>query len=333
MRLPFVRQALDSDTQVEDINCAALVLLEYKQSYVWPADDLNDFNVVEHTAGNITVESGKIKIVGTATTIGVNGIWRAAGGVPGYVKYTFSTDGSVNTSTLVSQLATGTGLSASTTTLGRPTLRTNSTTNVITGLLAETVGKQTGFSTGTDYDVKMYILDTYRYRWFIDGIITAEAFNSDYAYHTTNPIMEFQCARASSTLYISDYAEHFGGFDTDSPTVDYVADAGDGKKWANFNLTNFAFDYSLTSANATFKYYYGDSATPSWSTEKTLAQLQAVGNLTDDYRYAMIQVLQNSDGTTQCPVTEVNATDATEGQAATAGGGAQLGAFETGAWR
>jgi hypothetical protein len=312
--MPFVRQALDADTQVARDDCAAIVDLFHKSSYVWPKDDLNDFNVVEHTAGNIVVSSGIITITGTAPTYGVNGIWRAAGGVPGFVKIVFSLrSAGASASTFVAQLNTGTGL-INNVSSGRPLFNcANNTTGHFKN--ATEIAARSTLSTDTQYTLHLYYLGSSTYMCLQDGDKYLYSVNIGFDGYTTNPTVDIQNARLNSECYIHDYEENFGGFDTDSPTVDYVADAGDGKKWNNWDLTNFDFLYGLVSANATFQISYSDNATPSYGSELTLAQLNATGNLTGQYRYAALRVLQNSDGVTQCPVTEVNATDATDGLA------------------
>lgn len=104
----------------------------------------------------------------------------------------------------------------------------------------------------------------------------------------------------------------FSGYATDAPYVTYTHDAGAGKVFDNFDLTNLAMPGTVPSTNLTFKYSF-DDGTPSYSSALTLANLNAVGKLTARHRYIRIQVLLNSDGTTQVYADKPNSDTATDG--------------------
>ena len=330
MRMPFVRQALDADTQRPRRRTPWIVDLEYKLTFEEDFSDLTAWTVVEETVGNVSVSGNVLTIICTSNGYGKNGIWRSRTPAKafGEIRFRCRETGTVNTR-LSAGLFDGAGFAPSINgfypniynTLSRSHLRANHD------------------GSNANMGSNVWAIDTWQSLVLLvdgvtcigDGIIKYSYFLDDQYIESsagtasvppTDTAANIQNGNVASTCSVSDYSEHFGGFeDTATPTVDYVADAGDGKKWHNFKLTNADFDYSLTSPNARFRYYYGDDVSPIWGSELTLAQLQAVGDLTDQYRYAMIRVEQNSDGDTQCPVTEVNALDMTEGQAAGGGSG------------
>jgi hypothetical protein len=103
----------------------------------------------------------------------------------------------------------------------------------------------------------------------------------------------------------------YSGYATNGPTLSYVADAGAGKLFNGLVFTNLAAVGAWATTNATFAYDFSDSATPSFSAEKTLAQLNALAALTTNKRYIHLRVTVNSNGATQQYAGELNADDGT----------------------
>ena len=120
---------------------------------------------------------------------------------------------------------------------------------------------------------------------------------------------QFQRVSANALLTYFKEFRWYSGYATDGPTLTYVADAGAGKLFNGLVFANLAAVGAWATTNVTFAYDYSDSATPSWSTEKTLAQLNALAALTTNKRYIHLRVTVNSDGATQQYAGELNADD------------------------
>lgn len=104
----------------------------------------------------------------------------------------------------------------------------------------------------------------------------------------------------------------YSGYATDAPYVTYTHDAGAGKVFDNFDPSALAMPGTVPDTNLTFKWSFDDGVA-SYSTEKTLAELNAVAKVTEQHRYIRLQVILNSDGATQVYADEPNSATATDG--------------------
>lgn len=104
----------------------------------------------------------------------------------------------------------------------------------------------------------------------------------------------------------------FFGYPTDGPKLTFLADAGNGKLFNGLVFSSLAAVGSWLTTNVTFAYDFSDNATPSWSAEKTLAQLNALAALTTQKRYIHLRITVNSSGTVQQYSGEINADNGTD---------------------
>lgn len=105
----------------------------------------------------------------------------------------------------------------------------------------------------------------------------------------------------------------YSGYATDGPYTTFTHDAGSGKTFDNFDMTDLAMPASMASTNLKFAYYFGDDPDGAISSWYTLANFNALGKITGRYRYIKVAVQNNSDGSTQAYAAKPNSDTATDG--------------------
>ncbi len=98
-------------------------------------------------------------------------------------------------------------------------------------------------------------------------------------------------------------ARVYSGLSTAGEPVDFVSDAGAGKTHDGFKFSTFALPAGYSATNLKIGYVYSDTADDwtygTWATGKTLAEFNALTDLTTRKRYAKIRLMSGSDGATQ----------------------------------
>jgi hypothetical protein len=176
----------------------------------------------------------------------------------------------------------------------------------------------------TEYTFRYYVEQNYDVSWarqkitIEGGIYTSETliYQKERGGTSTPSTMYFQLGRylnSPSNKVSFREVRIRAGYATDSPTVKMPHDAGSGCWFNNLDLTNFAMPAGMSSANLTFAYYFGDDVNGSPSSYYTLANLNALGKLTGNYRYIIIWIAGNSDGVTQIYLAKPNSATAIDG--------------------
>lgn len=117
---------------------------------------------------------------------------------------------------------------------------------------------------------------------------------------------------AASLDYIKEF-RWYSGYSAASPYIEWIADAGAGKTWQNFDRTAIAFDAGFPTTNMTFSDSFDDGV-ESYSVAANLATWQAGGKTTANRRYIRLRAYLVSDGATaiNAPVCGPNSDTATD---------------------
>lgn len=104
---------------------------------------------------------------------------------------------------------------------------------------------------------------------------------------------------ANSAAQLTSYKEFRwnSGYSTASPYIEWIADAGVGKTWQNFDRTAITFPAGFPTTNMTFSDSF-DDGTEAYSVAAALATWQAVGKTTANRRYIRLRAYLVSDGAT-----------------------------------
>lgn len=321
--LPYVPGTLSSSTSLKWIDLPQATA-QMKFLDASPANFSNFSGWTEVDAGtNVTLAGDSVTMNGNGTG-SQNGMYWSAGlsRAAGYLQYDVSVAGSVTAWGYFGESNTGGALP------NGPVSGSNglygSTTN-LNYYQNSSAGGSSPISASTFYTIRIYIgLSNDATTW--GGLYMTAEGGSQYTtetilatfdkitatYGTTiYPFIERTTANASLTTVKN--AKWFSGYATDNPYVTWTHDAGTGKKFDNFDMSNMSMPGIVNSSNLKFSYSFDDGS-DSYSAFQTLAQFKSNGKITGRHRYIRIKV-QNAltDGTTQVYISEPNSSTATDG--------------------
>ena len=185
------------------------------------------------------------------------------------------------------------------------------------------IGGAAVIAAATYYTIRAYVFKqndgaTFkRYKYTISGgVFTSETllgYAENMSVALSNPFYPFFMAYAAGAARLVKLPKWYSGYSTSGPYVDYFADAGAGKVFDNFDLTNLAINAGITTSGRLYKWLFADDQVSFSANYVSLATLNGLGKQTGRHRYIGIRVQMVSDGPTQVYSAELNATTGTDG--------------------
>jgi hypothetical protein len=314
MLIPFDNGTPGDATKMELISCASDVYqLKTLAAITDDFADLTGWTEVDSGSNVNLVGDGTVSLTGN-NAYAANGLSRAITLAEGYVEFQCKQNTAFSAAGLFAFLRNAAGLPNSYIGAGWYGAFLNSgTSNLSPSCNGVVLVDAPPVVVNTYYTVRLYVNKNTSgaYKKFkitiLGGIYTTETLVCSFEGMATafaNPFyVSFQVNVASANLSYIKAFRWYSGYSTAGEPVDFVSDAGAGKAHDGFKFSTFALPVGYASTNLKIGYVYSDTADDwtygTWATGKTLAQFNALADLTTRKRYAKIRLMAGSDGATQ----------------------------------